>query len=93
MVLSVSSRVFVGEVLCRDPAWLAVVSAYLAEVVDTASRLKPYPRFARSFLRPILALKRRIDKILMDAQNVLAPAIIERRETSDQYTDLLKFLI
>lgn len=57
MVLSVTSRVFVGESLCRDQGWLEAVSAYLAEVVATGQALRPYSRRLRPLLRPLLAPK------------------------------------
>lgn len=57
MVLSVTSRLFVGESLCRDQGWLEAVSAYLAEVVATGQALRPYSRRLRPLLRPLLAPK------------------------------------
>lgn len=93
MVLSVSSRVFVGQTLCRDQGWLQVVSAYLAEVVATARVLRPYPPVLRSILRPLLAPKSRIARIIERAQEVLDPAIRARQQSPDDYIDLLGFLV
>ena len=93
MVLSVSSRVFVGDLLSRDQDWLQVVSAYLAEVVSTAKALRPYPRMIRPILRPVLAPKARMTAILSKAQKVLIPAINTRRHSHDKHVDLLQFLV
>ena len=92
MVLSITSRVFVGQPLCRDPAWLNVMAAYLAGIFSTAAALRPYPRFLRPFLRQFLAPKRSYDKILANAEQVLTSAINERWENSSQHVDLLGFL-
>ena len=93
MVLSVSSRVFVGKSLCRDQEWLQVVSAYLAEVVSTAKALRPYPHALRPFIRPFLAPKGRMGLILSKAKKVLTPAIEARSKSRDEYSDLLQFLV
>ena len=93
MVLSMSSRVFVGLPLCRDPAWLEVVSAYLAEVVGTAAALRPYPKYTRSVIRPFLAPPKRMARILARAREALEPAIWERRASDNQDLDLLSFLV
>ena len=93
MVLSVSSRVFVGESLCRDQEWLQVVSAYLTEVVSTAKALRPYPRILRPLIRPLLAPKGRMTLILSNARKVLIPAIEARRKSRDKHIDLLQFLV
>ena len=93
MVLSVSSRVFVDEPLCRDQDWLQVVSAYLAEVVAVANVLRPYPRLLRPLLRPLLAPSGRMKRILSDAHKVLVPAIEARRRPDHHHNDLLNFLV
>ena len=93
MVLSISSRVFVGESLCRDSAWLEVVSAYLAEVVSTANALRPYPSIIRPILRPFLAPKSRMASTIARAQDILDPAIEARQKSHDRYLDVLGFLV
>ena len=93
MVLAVSSRVFVGLLLARYPAWLDTVSAYLAEVVGTANTLRPWPRLLHPLLRPFLAPKRRMDAILAKAQKALGPAIREREALKYEQTNLLGFLV
>jgi hypothetical protein len=93
MVLSLSSRTFVGLPLARDSAWLQIISTYLAEVVATAGALRPYPAPLRPFLRPFLAPKSRMDKVLATARAVISPVIEERRQSNDKNVDVLQFLI
>jgi hypothetical protein len=93
MVLGVSSLVFVGMPIARQPEWLDVVSAYLTEVVATASALRPYPTLLRPLLRPFLAPKSRMQAILRKANIVLLPAIQERMVPEHEQKDLLGFLV
>lgn len=93
MILAVSSRVFVGLPLSREKAWLDTVSAYLNEVVFTATTLRPYPRLLRPLLRPVLAPQSRMDAILSKALEILGPAIRERQDPNHKPTDLLGFFI
>ena len=93
MVLSISSRVFVGESLCRNQEWLQAVSAYLSEVRYIAGVLRPYPPALRPLLRPFLAPKSRMTAILANAQKVLIPAIEARQISKNTYNDLLQFLV
>lgn len=82
-----------GLPLARDKRWLDVVSAYLANVVGTENALRPWPRFIRSLVRPLVAPKREIDTILTDALKILGPAINERRESQQKQNDLLGFFV
>ena len=82
-----------GRDLCYKRAWLDVVSAYLATVVGTAAALRPYPRIARAFLRPIFAPRKKIETILENAREIIDPAIAERRTSDTQHVDLLSFLV
>ncbi len=93
MVLSVSSRVFVGDIYCRNEEWLQVISAYLTEVVTTARVLRPYHPFLRPLLRPFLAPKSRMNGIMKKAEKVLLPAIRERQSSQGAHLDLLQFLV
>ena len=93
MVLSVSSRIFVGESHCRNEEWLQVVSAYLNEVVATAKALRPYHPFLRPLLRPFLAPKSRMRGVINKAEQVLLPAIRDRQGSHAEHLDLLQFLV
>ena len=92
MVLSVTSRVFVGRPLAYEQAWLDTVSGYLAEVVATANALRPWPSVLRPLVRHFVAPKHRMDTILTNAEKLLVPAIQERQEREKQ-TDMLGFLV
>ena len=93
MVLGVSSRTFVGSILCRDPRWLKVISDYLAEVVAVGNKLRPYPHYLRAILRPFLAPRSRMADILANAMEVLRSPIEEREAFPGQFVDLLGFLV
>ncbi|KAL9063655.1 MAG: hypothetical protein Q9161_009356 [Pseudevernia consocians] len=93
MVLSVSSRIFVGESYCRNEEWLQVISAYLSEVVTTAKALRPYHPILRPLFRPFLAPKGRMSGIMKKAEQILLPAIKDRQESYSEHLDLLQFLV
>ncbi|KAF4630842.1 hypothetical protein G7Y89_g7285 [Cudoniella acicularis] len=93
MVLAISSRVFVSLPLARDQAWHDTVSAYLANVVETANALRPWPKALRPFIRHLVAPKSRMANILANAKEILVPAIEERQALDHKQSDVLGFLV
>lgn len=93
MVLSISSRSFVGLPTSRNPDWLKASAECQAEIWRVASVLRPYPSWLRPVLRPFLAPKGRLAKIMKSAQNIIFPLIDERLQGDGKQLDLLQFLI
>lgn len=93
MVLGISSEVFVGLPVGRDSRWLKASADCQAEIWGVAAVLRPYPPFLRPLLRPFLAPKGRLAKIMRTAEDVLFPVINERLRGKDKHVDLLQFLI
>jgi hypothetical protein len=54
LVARMSSRVFLGPELCRDPRWLEVTKNYTVDAFIAADKLRLYPASLRWFLNYIL---------------------------------------
>ncbi|KAK2024330.1 cytochrome P450 [Colletotrichum zoysiae] len=78
IVSRMASRVFMGEELCRDMAWIEASSAYVLTAFKTIYFLSFFPRSLRSvihwFLPPIYLVRRK----LKQCQTILQPHIDKR---------------
>ncbi|KAM5345999.1 hypothetical protein ACJ41O_011860 [Fusarium nematophilum] len=78
-VARLSSRVFLGENLCRNEAWLAITSEYTVMVVRAAAKLRLFP----SFIRPLVSLLepdcRKARAALTESRAIINPVIEQRR--------------
>lgn len=52
LIARISSRVFLGDELCRNPPWLAVTKDYTVDSFKAAFKLESVPKF----LRPLVAI-------------------------------------
>ncbi|KAJ3533613.1 hypothetical protein NM208_g7907 [Fusarium decemcellulare] len=79
-VARLSSRVFLGEELCRNEAWLKISTEYTVISVMAALRLNMLP----SFLRPLVYLFspecKKVSESLAKARAIMAPEIEKRRK-------------
>lgn len=62
-------------------------------MVATAGQLRPYPPPLRPLLRPFVAPKSRMAKVLASSRAVLFPVIEKRQKSEDHHLDVLQFLI
>ena len=53
-VARVSSRVFVGRELCRDPAWLGLTTRFAVTVIQASSIVRLFPYFLRPLANLLL---------------------------------------
>ncbi|KAL4936006.1 hypothetical protein BDV06DRAFT_217007 [Aspergillus oleicola] len=76
-----TSRVIVGETICRSQTWLDTVTKYTENLGFILLLLRPLPRFMRplvaSFLPPTRYLKKTMHWV---KEEILIPLILERRE-------------
>lgn len=89
VVVGITSRVVVGEPLCHQQAWLAVAEGYTMDLIHASAQLKPYPRWARRFIKPWLQSCRRLsmreataDKLVRD----MVAAALEKKSDHEMIT-------
>jgi hypothetical protein len=78
IVSRVSSRIFMGEELCRDEEWVNVSGDYTLSAFATANLLRAYPRWARSFVHWFIPECRVLRRKLNDARRCLQPHLDRR---------------
>ncbi|KAJ4003989.1 hypothetical protein NW752_010926 [Fusarium irregulare] len=84
IVSRMSSRVFMGEELCRDEGWLKASSDYTLQWFLAGEELRCYPRWLRSYIHWFLpscqAVRGKLDK----ARAFLQPYIDRRRAAKEE---------
>ncbi|KAL6231982.1 hypothetical protein BDW75DRAFT_233165 [Aspergillus navahoensis] len=95
-VARVSSRLFLGDRLCRDPNWIRITTEYTRNVASAFNALNTWPpvlrRLVCRFLGPVRILRRQVH----EARNVLEPVLGERRALkargeAPEYTDAIEW--
>ncbi|KAI9155748.1 Dihydromonacolin L monooxygenase LovA 1 [Paramyrothecium foliicola] len=84
LIARISSRVFLGEELCRNPKWLAITKDYTITAFKTAFKLTMFP----SFIRPLVALfdpdYRRSCASLKESRKLIQDVIAQRQRREVQ---------
>lgn len=79
-VARVSSRLFLGERLCRDKEWIDITTTYTRNVGSAFSALNSWPGILRPlvfrFLRPFRTLRQQV----REARRVMGQVLKERRQ-------------
>lgn len=75
LVARVSSRVFAGTRLCRDPAWLEIAVSYTVLAFDAARALRFWPERIRPLVHWFVPECGRLRKAVKSARCVLGPEI------------------
>ncbi|RGP62351.1 putative cytochrome p450 monooxygenase lova [Fusarium sporotrichioides] len=83
IVSRMSSRVFMGEELCKDDDWLKVSIEYTVQLFQTADVLRNYPRWARPYVHWFMPSCQGVRRKLQEARDLLQPHI-ERRNAAKQ---------
>ncbi|KAG8160081.1 hypothetical protein KVR01_010718 [Diaporthe batatas] len=79
LVARISSRVFLGEELCRNEAWHKISREYTTTVFPAADVLRAYPAgIIRSIAARLLPICRAASAQVAEARSVLRP-VLERR--------------
>ncbi|KAL2825998.1 cytochrome P450 [Aspergillus cavernicola] len=75
-----TSRIIVGDALCRSELWLDTVVSYTHNLGITIIILRPLPKFVRPFVAKLLPSVRHLNKTLKWVkEEVFIPIIVERR--------------
>ncbi|KAK2752693.1 hypothetical protein FQN54_008071 [Arachnomyces sp. PD_36] len=84
IVARMSSRVFLGKQLCRDPEWLRITKGYTVNLFVSATKLRVYPRALRPLVHWFLPECRNIRAQYREAHRVIEPVLAKRREIRQQ---------
>nr|ASF83124.1 cytochrome P450 [Colletotrichum lini] len=78
IVSRLSSRVFMGEELCRDEEWVRVSGDYTATAFSVANELNQWPRRVRPVVHWFLPSCWRVRRLLAECHKSLKPHLEER---------------
>ncbi|KAI1346582.1 cytochrome P450 [Xylaria sp. FL0043] len=80
LVARLSSRVFLGDKLCRDPGWLQVTSQYPITSFNAAYKLRLYPKLIRPLVHWFLPECQLLRHQSALARSMIQPIIDQRLE-------------
>ena len=73
-----SSRVFLGEKICRNPDWLRVATDYTTSSFRAAEELPDWPSILHPILVRILGSTREMQRQFQKARDIIEPVLKER---------------
>ncbi|KAJ0417350.1 cytochrome P450 [Aspergillus carlsbadensis] len=79
IVSQLSSKVFLGDQICRNPHWLRITVAYAVDSFFAAEALRLWPSILRSLVAPFLPTVRKIQSELEEARQIIAPVLARRK--------------
>lgn len=80
IVAQISSRVFVGQDLCRDPRWLRIAVNYTADSVAGARVIARWPRILQPLVHWFLPECQKVRGHVKEARKLMGPFIHQRRQ-------------
>lgn len=84
LIARLSSRVFLGEELCRNEEWLAITSQYTYDVFIAAQETNTIPDVLKPLVAPFLSKYRTVRAELERAREIIRPVIEKRRAIKEQ---------
>jgi cytochrome P450 len=79
IVSQLSSRVFLGKELCRNPDWLRVTMDYTVDAINAAQELRVWPMMMRSWVHWFLPSCRKLRADLAECNDLVNPVLEKRR--------------
>lgn len=79
LIARISSRVFLGEELCRDEAWLRITREYTITAFRAAEELRVYPVLVRYIVHWFMPSCQKARALVKEARRVIGPVIEQRR--------------
>ena len=102
LIAQLSSRVFLGEKICRNPDWLRITVNYTVNAMMAAAQLRLWPEMLRPLVARFLPKCRQIRQELAEARDIIMPVINERQNArkaaikegrpEDTYHDAIQWL-
>lgn len=74
-----SSRLFLGDQLCRNPDWLRITTTYTHHITKAALELKAWPTFLRPILVRVLPHSRALISLVREAERVMGDVLKSRQ--------------
>lgn len=84
IVAQLSSRVFLGDQICRNPDWLRITISYTVDSFIAALALRQWPEFIRPMVAEFLPCCRKIRHELDEARSIIAPVLEQRRNAEKE---------
>ncbi|OJD10443.1 hypothetical protein AJ78_08551 [Emergomyces pasteurianus Ep9510] len=102
MVAQLSSRVFLGDKICRNSEWLRITISYTVNSYIAAQALRLWPTLLRPLVANFLPSCRQLRQQVQDARAIINPVLEERRmakesairagKTPERYLDAMQWL-
>ncbi|KAL4758909.1 cytochrome P450 [Aspergillus foveolatus] len=83
IVAQLSSKVFLGDQICRNPDWLRITVAYTVDSFLAAEALRMWPTFMRRLVAPFIPGVQKIRTELEQARRIIIP-VLEKRKAEKQ---------
>ncbi|CBF80737.1 hypothetical protein AN8530.2 [Aspergillus nidulans FGSC A4] len=83
IVAQLSSKVFLGDQICRNPEWLRITVAYTVDSFLAAQALRMWPTFMRRLVAPFIPGVQKIRAELEEARRIILP-VLEKRKAEKQ---------
>ncbi|EXF77903.1 ent-kaurene oxidase [Colletotrichum fioriniae PJ7] len=80
LICRLSSRVFLGDEVCRDEAWLAITKSYTVNAFLGAEILRPYPYWLRYAANVFLPECKTLRRQVSDSRDIIEPVLQRRRD-------------
>lgn len=84
IVARISSRVFLGDELCRNEAWLEVTKSYTVTGFRAAEKLRLYPKWLRGVAQLYLPECRSLLGMIDRSRGIVGAVIQERRRLASE---------
>ncbi|OGM47935.1 putative cytochrome P450 monooxygenase [Aspergillus bombycis] len=102
VVAQLSSRIFLGDQICRNPNWLRITVDYTIDSFKAAEALRLWPKAFRAIVAQFLPSCRKIRAELQEAQDIIWPVLDARRRDKqaaisggkepERYNDAMEWL-
>ncbi|KAJ5665275.1 uncharacterized protein N7477_007723 [Penicillium maclennaniae] len=83
IIAQLSSRVFLGEQMCRNPDWLRIIVDYTVDAFQAGDKLRWWPEITRPIVAYFLSSTRKVQQQLREAERILRPMLDERKRAKE----------
>lgn len=84
IVAHLSSRVFLGEEVCRNEEWLEITKAYTVVSVTAAHKIRKYPHWLRQIVHWFSADCQNVRELCAKAKAIITPTIEKRNKVRQE---------
>ncbi|KAL4981326.1 cytochrome P450 [Aspergillus falconensis] len=102
IVAQISSKIFLGDRVCRDPEWLRITIDYTIDAFIASHYLRLWPRLFRPLAARVMTPCRKVRADYQAAKRIIMPLVKERRADREaayrrgkppkQYLDALEWM-